>query len=38
MKKKYLNSFMKMTEVFAETSEAKRLKVVQVDQETMGVY
>lgn len=27
MKSKYLNAFMKMTEVFAETSEAKRLKV-----------
>lgn len=27
MKEKYLKAFMKMTEVFAETSEAKRLKV-----------
>lgn len=27
MKKKYLDAFMKMTEVFAETSEATRLKV-----------
>lgn len=27
MKSKYLNAFMKMTEVFAQTSEAKRLKV-----------
>lgn len=27
MKQKYLNAFMKMTEVFAETSEATRLKV-----------
>lgn len=27
MKKKYLNAFMSMTEVFAQTSEAKRLKV-----------
>lgn len=27
MKKKYLEAFMKMTEVFAETSEAQRLKV-----------
>jgi dCMP deaminase len=27
MKDKYLKAFMKMTEVFAETSEAKRLKV-----------
>lgn len=27
MKQKYLNAFMKMTEVFAETSEAERLKV-----------
>lgn len=27
MKQKYLNAFMRMTEVFAETSEATRLKV-----------
>ena len=27
MKEKYLKAFMQMTEVFAETSEAKRLKV-----------
>lgn len=27
MKEKYLKAFMKMTEVFAETSEAERLKV-----------
>ena len=27
MKQKYLDAFMKMTEVFAETSEATRLKV-----------
>ena len=27
MKQKYLEAFMKMTEVFAETSEARRLKV-----------
>lgn len=27
MKRKYLNAFMSMTEVFAQTSEAKRLKV-----------
>lgn len=27
MKKKYLDAFMNMTEVFAQTSEAKRLKV-----------
>ncbi len=27
MKKKYLEAFMQMTEVFAQTSEAKRLKV-----------
>jgi len=27
MKQKYLNAFMRMTEIFAETSEAQRLKV-----------